>query len=70
MSCIAFSCNVDGEDNVGTDSYFPCDGRWGLDTCIYHARKHFSKLNNKPYGFRICVGTILNHRKITNIIKL
>lgn len=70
MKVIAFSCNENGEDCVGTDSYFPCDGRWNVSTCISKAKEHYNKFINKPYGFRLCSGTILNHKYISNIIKL
>lgn len=46
-----------GGDACGTDSRFPLDGRWSLDTCVDRAYDHFRSLNaqlNKGYtGFTI-----------------
>lgn len=70
MAIIAFSQHENGEDCCGSDSMFLCDGRWSVSTCIDRAKEYYSKLINKPYGFKIYVGTVLHHRPISELIKL
>lgn len=70
MATMAFSQHSNGEQCCGTDSYFPCDGRWSIETCINKAKEHYSKLINKPYGFKIYVGSILYNRPISKLIIL
>ena len=67
---MCFSFNKEGHECCGSDSYFPCDGRWSLSTCIYKAREYYGKQINKPYGFKVCFGTILNHKPLTQMIRL
>ena len=61
----------DGETYVGTDAYFPCDGRWSISTIIEKAKEHYNNyIRRDYYGFRVYFGTILNGNPKTKIIKL
>lgn len=70
--CIAVYEN--GEEAVGSDSYFPCDGRWTVDTIKVKATEHFNEINKNLgkgyYGFIIFHGLILHCSPISKIIKL
>ena len=63
----AFSENEKGEENVGSDSYFLCDGRWNLFTCIVKAKEYYQSLypKGRHFAFKIYTGTILNATPIT-----
>lgn len=57
-----------GTECIGSDQYFPCDGRWNLYTCIEKAREHYRKNtpNGYAFAFKIYTGTILNATPITD----
>lgn len=68
----AFSETREGEEVVGTDAYFLCDGRWNLHTCVMKAREYYRKLypEGRHFAFKIYTGSILNATPITGSYKV
>lgn len=60
------------DDCVGSDQYFPCDGRWNLYTCVQKAREHYRKNtpNGYAFSFKIYTGTILNAKAVTGSYRI
>lgn len=68
----ALAQEEDCNDCCGSDSYFLCDGRWNLHTCVEKAKEYYKKLIPKGYycTFRIYSGTILNANPITELYRV
>lgn len=62
----------DGNQACGSDAYFPCDGRWNLNTCKEKAKEYYQKCTpkGKYFAFKVYTGTILNSRPITKTIRI
>lgn len=60
MSTFCIACYNKDQEACGSDSYFPCDGRWSDRTCISKAIEHYKKIKKDYSGFNLCKGTILN----------
>lgn len=68
---VFYDVKLNGEidEHCGGDNYVKPDQRYSIETIIYKVKTKEIVRPSTSVGFKIHVGTIMNNKSITNLIK-